>query len=60
MIVQEVKAAAAETVKYLAGHEKPQVGLEEQSKHAKSKDKKLEKDVSCFSYSSDLIFSTGT
>jgi structural maintenance of chromosome 4 len=39
MIVQEVKAAAAEAVKDLAAHEKQQVGLEEQSKHAKSKAK---------------------
>jgi hypothetical protein len=51
MNVQEVKAAAAEAVKDLAVHEKQQVGLEERSKHAKSKAKKLKKslqDVSCF------------
>jgi structural maintenance of chromosome 4 len=50
MIIKEVKAAAAEAVKDLAAHEKQQVGLEERSKHAKSKAKKLKKsvqDVSC-------------
>jgi hypothetical protein len=60
MILQEVKAAAAETVEDLAAHKKRQVGIEERSKHVKSKAKKLEKDASCFSYSSDLIFSTET
>ena len=51
MASQEVKAAAAEAVKDLAAHEKQQAGLEERSKHAKSKAKKLKKslqDVSCF------------
>lgn len=43
--IQEVKAAAAEAVKDLAVHEKEQVGLEERSKHAKSKSKKLKKSV---------------
>jgi structural maintenance of chromosome 4 len=60
MIVQEVKAAAAEAVKNLAAHKKQQVGLEERSKHAKSKARKLEKDVSCCLYSSGLIFSIET
>jgi hypothetical protein len=52
--LQEVKAAAAEAVKDLAAHEKQQAGLEERSKHAKSKAKKLKKslqDVSFFSSS---------
>ncbi|KIM73223.1 hypothetical protein PILCRDRAFT_15413 [Piloderma croceum F 1598] len=43
-MAKEVKAAAAEAVNNLAAHEKQQVGLEEQSKHAKSKAKKFEKD----------------
>ena len=61
MIIQEVKAAAAEAVKDLAAHEKQQVGLEERSKHAKSKAKKLKKlvqDVSYILYWSSLIFVT--
>ena len=45
MSIQEVKAAAAEAVKDLAAHEKQQVGLEERSKHVKSKAKKLKKSV---------------
>lgn len=40
-----MKAAAAEATKDLALHEKKQVGLEERSKHAKSKAKKLKKSV---------------
>jgi len=48
--LQEVKAAAAEAVKDLAVHEKQQVGLEERSKHAKNKAKKLKKSVQDVSY----------
>jgi hypothetical protein len=59
MIVQEVKAAATEAVNDLAAHEKQRVGLEEQSKHAESKAKKLKKsvqDVSCRVYTWSSIF----
>ena len=43
MVIQEVKAAAAEALKEMAAYEKQEVGLEEKRKHANTKAKKLKK-----------------
>ena len=45
VIIQEVKAAAAEALKEMAAYEKQEVGLEEKRKHANSKAKKLKKSL---------------